>query len=183
MQRTVFASAKKRLWPAGMVLLAAVVAVLAWVSRMNASRTPRVLRLPDRTEAFFLTDTRVEPAPAYPHSREIRVDGDVFIRTPAAAAPLIVRTRLLVLTVSGDSALRITGYSKQTGEQVEVLHGHVEARKSYPSNDSTPDMLIDGEMSMINRTIDLMEKETFDTATLRVWSEQLMAAATSSPPT
>ncbi len=90
------------------------------------------------------------------------------------------RTRcrqLLVLTVTGDSALRVAAWSKETGEQVEVLQGHVQANKSYASPYSMPDVLVDGEMTMINRTIDLMEKEKTDRVRLMQWSEALIASA------
>jgi hypothetical protein len=133
--------------------------------------------LSDGTEAYFLSDTRVEPASTYPQPRELRVDGDAFLRVPASSGPLIVRTRLFVLTVTGDSALRVKAYWKQTGEQVEVLSGNVQAKKSYPSPYSEPDMLTGGEMSMVNQTIDLMEKEKFDPAPLRQWSQDLIASA------
>jgi hypothetical protein len=161
---------------------AAVIVILvalgaAFLYRSHTTPVPRSLRLTDGTEAFFLSNTRVEPTATYPQPREIRVDGDAFLRVPATSGPLVVRTRLLVLTVTGDSALRVKAYWKQTGEQVEVLSGHVQAKKSYPSSYSQPDELTGGEMSMVNQTIDLMEKETFDPASLTKWSEDLMAAA------
>src|SRR5262245_14085709 len=100
---------------------AAVIAIFAtlaavFVFRSHTVPVPRAIQLADGTEAFFLSDTRVEPAAAYPQPREIRVDGDAFLRVPAASGPLIVRTRLLVLTVTGDSALRVKAYWKQSGE-------------------------------------------------------------------
>ena len=49
--------------------------------------------------------------------------------------------------------------------------------KSYPSTYAEPDLLSDGQMTMINRDIDLMEKETADVAALRAWSEALVASA------
>jgi ferric-dicitrate binding protein FerR (iron transport regulator) len=160
----------------------AVIAILAaltaiFVFRSHSAPVPQTIRLPDGTEAFFLSDTRVEPAQTYPQPREIHVDGDAFLRVAAAAGPLIVRTRLLVLTITGASALRVKAYWTQTGEQVEVLSGHVQAKKSYPSAYREPDELNGGEMSMVNQTIDLMEKEKFDPAALRTWSEDLIASA------
>ncbi|HEU4623660.1 MAG TPA: hypothetical protein VFS52_02790 [Steroidobacteraceae bacterium] len=155
----------------------ALAGAAAFLFRSHAARVPQELRLADGTEAFFLASTRVEPAATYPQPREIRIDGDAFLRVPAGSGPLIVRTRLLVLTVTGESALRVKAFWKQTGEQVEVLSGHVQAKKSYPSQYSQPDELTGGEMSMVNQTIDLMEKEKFDPAPLRRWSEELIASA------
>jgi len=165
----------------------AVIAILialgaVFVFRSHTALVPHAMRMTDGTEVFFLSDTRVQPAATYPQPREIRVDGDAFLRVPAAAGPLIVRTRLLVLTVTGDSALRVKAYWKQTGEQVEVLSGHVQAKKSYPSSYSEPDELTGGEMSMVNQTIDLMEKEKFDPAPLRQWSEDLIASTRRAAP-
>jgi hypothetical protein len=167
---------RRPLWPLS-ALLALIVAVSAiYIFRFHVNHTARMLRLSDGTQAFFLGDTKLEPSPTYPHSRELRVDGDAFIRTAAITTPLIVRTRLLVLTVNSNTALRVTAFSKEEGEQVEVLYGHVQANKSYPSSYSEPDQLGAGEMSMVNRTIDLMEKETFPLAELRTWSEKLIAS-------
>ena len=156
----------------------ALAAVGAWLWRTaKPPAVPQVQRLADGLEAFHLGDSRIEAAAGYPSPREMRVDGDFFIRVPEAAAPLIVRSRLLVLTVTGKSAFRIIAYSHEAGEQVEVLYGHIRANKSYPSAYSEPDLLAEGEMTMINRDIDLMEKETTDLAALRAWSDALVAAA------
>jgi hypothetical protein len=53
----------------------------------------------------------------------------------------------------------VAGGARETGEQVEVLEGTVTAVKNYPSTYSTPDDLAAGEMSMVNKSIDLQEKE------------------------
>jgi hypothetical protein len=164
---------------AGLVLLAG--AAWFWWPIQTPAPVPRVLLLPDGVQAFYKTDSRLEPAPGYPVPRELRIDGDFFIRVPEASAPLIVRSRLLVLTITGRTAFRITAFSLEAGEQVEVLDGHIEARKSYPSNYAEPDQLAAGEMTMINRDIDLMEKETTDLAALRAWSEALVASVAARP--
>jgi len=159
------------------VLAAATVALLHKRSIDAAAREPRALHLPDGTQAYFRGDTVVRPAQTYPAPKEIHVDGDAFIRLPVTPGPWTVRTRLLVLTVDGGSTFRITAYSKQTGEQVEVVHGRMEARKSYPSPYAVPDLLGPGEMVMINRTIDLMEKERTNADEVRRWGEALRAEA------
>lgn len=169
----------------GFVSALAVAAALGlgawwWLSR-EADAVPRTQRLADGVEAFYLSDSHLEPAAGYPATRELRVDGDFFIRVPDAPQPLIVRSRLLVLTVTGKTAFRITAYAREAGEQVEVLYGHIKAHKSYPSNYAEPDLLTDGQMTMINRDIDLMEKETTDVAALRAWSDALIASVAREP--
>ncbi len=137
---------------------------------------PRLMRLTDGTEIFYLSNTRVTASSSYPLSREIKVDGDAFIRAAANAQPLVIRSRLMVLTVNGASALRVTAYSKETGEEAQVLYGHVEAKKSYPSPQNEPDTLVEGQEVMVNETIDLQEKETTNLPNLRSWSAALVAS-------
>jgi len=136
--------------------------------------SPQLLRLPDGTEVFYLSNTKVQPANAYPKQREIKIDGEAFIRATADAQPLVLRTRLMILTVTGRSALRVTARSNETGEEADVLYGQVEAKKAYPSRQNEPDILLAGEEVMVNETIDLQEKETADLPTLRAWSEKLV---------
>ena len=113
-----------------------------------------------------------------------RINSDLYririgqqMRVAADARPLIVRSRLLILTVTGETAFRMTAYAKEAGEQVEVLYGHVKANKAYESTYNEPDLLTGGDMTMINKSIDLMEKEKTDVAQLRAWSEALIASA------
>jgi ferric-dicitrate binding protein FerR (iron transport regulator) len=160
---------------AAVIVLAGTVAVVLQRRAQAAAREPQAMHLADGTEAYFRGDTVIEPAATYPAVKDIHVDGDAFIQLPGGTGPWKVRTRLLVLTVDGGSAFRITAYSKQTGEQVEVVRGRMEARKSYPSPYAVPDLLGPGEMVMINRTIDLMEKERTNAEDVRRWGEALKA--------
>jgi ferric-dicitrate binding protein FerR (iron transport regulator) len=171
---------KKRLlgWAGLIVLLAACAA--AWFL-WKACTTPTYLKLPDGTEAFFHWDSKITPASQYPQPREIAVDGDIFFRVPAAAQPLTLRSRLLVLTVTGKTAFRMTAYAKEAGEQVEVLYGNITAHKNYKSPYQEPDVLTGGQMTMINRSIDLMEKETTDLPALRAWSDKMVDSASGKP--
>jgi hypothetical protein len=137
------------------------------------------MSLADGTEIFYLSDTLIAPSTAYPKTRELRIDGEAFVRVSAGAEPLIVRTRLMVLKVTGAAALRVTAHSNETGEEADVLFGHVEATKAYASRENEPDILLDGQEVMVNETIDLQEKETADVPGLRSWSDALVAAVTS----
>ena len=140
---------------------------------------PTEVLLADGTQIILTNGTRAFPADGFPKNREIRLhgDGEVFIKARQQEKPLVVRTGLLVLTVQGDTALRASVSDEQIGEQAEVLYGHVRAAKAYASRFSEPDDLLAGEMSMINKSIDLMEKEKFDTAALARWSKEVTAAA------
>ena len=158
-------------------LIALCVSVIGIVAfRTYRNPTPRLLHLADGTEIFYLSNTSIEPAAAYPHVREIKIDGEAFVRTPAATQPLIIRSRLMLLTVIGSSALRVTARSNETGEEADVLYGHVEAKKAYPSRQNDVDTLLAGEEVMVNETIDFQEKETADIPSLRSWSDALMAS-------
>jgi len=120
---------------------------------------PVRLALADGTVVWYRSDTRVTPAPGFPRPREMAVDGEILMKVPAASEPLGVRTRLMQLSVTGPAIIRITAHGNETGDQVEVLTGDVVVTKNYASSYMTPDHLAAGEMSMVNQTIDLMEKE------------------------
>jgi hypothetical protein len=162
------------------MLLAAAVLSLGSIGvtafRAYRAPTPHLLRLADGTEIFYLSDTQIAPSSAYPLTREIKIDGEAFVRASDGPQPLVIRTRLLVLKVTGASALRVTARSNETGEEADVLFGHVVATKGYPSRQNEPDTLLAGEEVMVNETIDLQEKETADVPGLRSWSDALVAS-------
>jgi len=158
-------------------VLAATALCAGLLAASACAPSPELLRLADGTEVYFLSNTKVIPANSYPRPREIKIDGEAFLRVPPAAEPLVVRSRLMVLTITGRTALRVTARSHETGEEADVLYGHVEAKKAYPSRQNEPDTLLAGEEVMVNETIDLQEKETADLASLRSWSDNLIASA------
>ncbi len=162
---------------AAAVLCAGILGVFAY--RAYRAPEPRLMSLADGTEIFYLSDTQIAPSIDYPKTRELRIDGEAFVRVSAGAQPLTIRTRLMVLKVTGATALRVTAHSNETGEEADVLFGHVEATKAYASRENEPDILLDGQEVMVNETIDLQEKETADLPGLRSWSDALVAAVTS----
>ncbi len=164
---------RRMLLTSAAVLCVAALGVLA----LRAYRTPqsRLLRLADGTQIFYLSDTVITPSSSYPAPREIQIDGEAFVRTSEGSQPLIIRSRLMVLKVTGASALRVTARSRETGEEADVLFGQVEATKAYPSQQNEPDVLLAGQEVMVNQTIDLQEKETADVPSLRAWSDALVA--------
>ena len=165
------------------VALAIVIAALGYVLRSYwlPLEPPGVLRLGEATEIFYAPHARVSPIATYPEPRQIEIDGDALVRSSAWGAPLTVKTRLLVLTTHGPAEFRVTAHWNEAGEQVEVLSGTVEARKAYASPYPEPDTLTSGEMSMINKSIDLMEKEKTDLVALRAWRDALLASISRQP--
>ena len=119
----------------------------------------RSFTLPDSTKVILNPGTRV-----YYGHRAVLLDGDAFFD---AARPFTVRTRNLSLT--GVAAFRVSAFAKDEGESASVLSGRLLATKAYASHDPETDTLLGGNMVMINRSIDLMEKETYDTSELRSW--------------
>lgn len=139
----------------------------------NSGLTGRALAtLPDGTRLILNPNTVVHvPKDFNLHSRQVRLDGDAFFDIARQAdRPFVVHTRNLVLTVMGTS-FRVSAFARDEGESAEVLRGQIRAAKAYHSTEVEPEILSSGDMIMINRSIDLMEKETFDTTTLRSWCD------------
>ena len=147
-------------------LVVASIGVGYTVWRKPARKPPEIRYLADGTVALLEADTRLRPAAGFPSPREASLDGEGLLEVPAGRQPLIVRTHLMHLEVRGASTLAITAWSRETGEQVEVLSGEVIVSKNYASTYRVPDDLHGGEMSMVNETIDLMEKENIDPPSL-----------------
>lgn len=157
-----------------LVLVSIATGLALW--RRAVDDTPQVHRLADGTVASFATGTRLLPAQGFPGRREVSVAGKVLLKVPAARGPLTIRTPLLRIEVIRPSTLLVTARSRQAGEAVRVLNGEVIVGKRYPSPYPAPDDLHAGEMAMVNRTIDLMEKETIGArslARLREWAKTL----------
>lgn len=92
-------------------------------------------------------------------NREISLDGEALFELSTTGAPVILKTKDLVMDVSV-GVFRVDAYGSKAGEEVDLLKGQMRVRKSYPSvTDSAAEVLGPGEMVMINRDIDLMEKE------------------------
>ncbi len=129
------------------------------------------LTLPDSTRLILNPNTQVHiPKNFTAAHRELYLDGDAYIEVPPApgGSPFTVHTRELTL-VSEEAQARISAFAKDEGESAEVLGGKVMTQKAYPSKDHEPEVLGQGDMVMINQSIDLIEKETCDTSALLAW--------------
>jgi hypothetical protein len=93
------------------------------------------------------------------------LDGEIFlIARHADKRPLIIHTRQLIITVqSAYARLHIEAFASSPGEQADLMEGQLKVTKSYHSStDNEPETLRSGDMVMINKEIDLMEKETMN---------------------
>jgi transmembrane sensor len=93
-------------------------------------------------------------------NRVVDLDGEgMFEVRDVPGEMFAVMTRNLVITGMG-TRFRVDAVSKRPGEEVDLLAGQLTIRKSYHSDlDSAAEDLSSGDMLMINREIDLMEKE------------------------
>ncbi len=159
----------------GVLVLASIAAGFAlW--RRAVSDIPQVHRLADGTLASFAADTRLTPAQGFPVRREVSVDGEALLKVPVARRPMILHTPLLRIEVIRPSTLLVTARSRQAGEEVRVLNGEVIVGKRYASPYPARYDVHAGEMAMVNRTIDLMEKESIGAhslARVRKWAKTL----------
>jgi len=102
-----------------------------------------------------------------PGDRVFELDGEAwFIVWHADKKPFIIRTRQLIITIQSSYArLHVDAFAASPGEQADLLEGQLKVTKSYHSStDNEPETLKSGDMVMINKEIDLMEKETLDSA-------------------
>jgi ferric-dicitrate binding protein FerR (iron transport regulator) len=144
----------------GMALLLGVVCAtgVVWWIWERETGTIRVA-LADGTSAVCARGSVLSTESGHPGKRFAVLDGECWIGVVAGPAALVLRSRLMVLTVPGAARIHVVARARESGEQVEVLEGTVTAAKNYSSAHSTPDDLAAGEMSMVNRSIDLQEKE------------------------
>jgi hypothetical protein len=141
-------------------------------NREISPQPSRLITLRDSTRVYIIADSsKLTPSKDFNKKREVAVDGDMFFEVPDLPKPLIVRSRLLILTVTGKAAFRVIAYAKEEGEEVQVLSGNIRVKKTYKSQFSEPDTLHENQMVMINISIDLMEKEKLDTRDLRAWRD------------
>jgi len=131
---------------------------------------PRSFGLPDGSVVLVMPNTTISVGKG-----SLEVDGEVVITVKGAGRPFVVHTRDLVIEVlPGAARLHVDAVRSRPGEEVDLLEGALRVRKSYHSDtDNEPEVLAAGEMVMINRDIDLMEKEKLSTAELEKLKEKV----------
>lgn len=134
----------------------------------NGTGGSQRLSLPDGSHILISPGTVIVLAKGFgKDNRGLDLDGEAMFEVrPAAAAPFVVHTGNLQIEVLG-TRFRVDAVRKRAGEEVDLLEGRLRVTKSYHSDtDNEPEVLAAGEMVMINREIDLMEKEKLSPAEL-----------------
>ena len=121
----------------------------------------RSFRIPAFGKVFLKPNTTIGLAKGFGvDNRDIDIDGEAFFDMEVTGAPVRLRTKDLNVLVLWAARFRVDGYRGKPGEEVDLLEGRLMVTKNYRSDtDSATEVLGPGEMVMINRDIDLMEKE------------------------
>jgi transmembrane sensor len=140
------------------------------------------LRLPDGTRVLMHAGTVLRLSAKFNREdRELWVEGDAmfeeqenktgFANDAGVGRPLVIHTKFLQIEIQTPGAkFRIDAGKGQAGEAVDLLSGRLKVTKSYHSDtDNEPETIGTGEMVMINRDIDLMEKEKMDGSDMKGW--------------
>ena len=107
--------------------------------------------------------------------RDLELDGEALFTVGSdGGKPFIVHTKNLHIQVQASgSRFKVEAFAKNAGEEADLLSGKLKVKKSYHSDtDNEPETLETGEMVMINRDIDLMEKEKLDSTELKALQER-----------
>ncbi len=121
----------------------------------------RSFRIPAFGTVFLKPNTTIGLAKGFgKDNREMSLDGEALFEMEVTGAPVRLLTKDLVIEVLSDARFRVDAYREKAGEEVDLLDGRMRVTKRYHSDtDSTTEVLGPAEMVMINRGIDLMEKE------------------------
>lgn len=143
----------------------------------------KAMTLPDGTQVLMDPRTRIDLSKGFGESnRDIQFDGEAMLIVRSnAKKPFVIHTRNLVIQVLG-TRLHVDAFASSPGEEVDLLEGKLRVTKSYHSStDNEPETLQAGEMVMINRDIDLMEKEKLNPAEQKALEVKFPLSDTTAP--
>src|SRR5579862_5880790 len=115
--------------------------------------------LPDSSRIKLSSGTTVVLGAGFGYgNRVVDLDGEgMFEISIVPGRMFVVRTKNLIIVGPG-TKFRVDAARSRPGEEVDLVAGQLEIRKSYHSDlDSAWEELGTGDMLMINREIDLME--------------------------
>jgi ferric-dicitrate binding protein FerR (iron transport regulator) len=128
---------------------------------VNNSGDAQWVTLPDNSRVKLNSGTEVVLGVGFANgNRVVDLDGEgMFEIRPVAGKTFVVTTKNLIIQAPAAKFV-VDAVRSKPGEEVDLLEGRLKIRKSYHSDlDSVAEDLSSGDMLMINREIDLMEKE------------------------
>ena len=121
---------------------------------------------------FWDRESVVEPL-----GKGLRVDGLSLVYISDAELPLRIQTSLMHIDVLELPLLvRTDAFDKHAGQSLEVLSGALKVGKNYESPFPDIDTLRAGNLYMINKDIDLSEKERLDDFTPLGWWKKVYSS-------
>jgi transmembrane sensor len=143
----------------------------------SAKRTK--IALPDGTELVMNAGTVIRLSKGFGvKGGELWLEGEAMFdvhggsmsRVHDGGQNFVIHTKNLLIDVQMEGRFKVDAYPDKSGEEVDVLSGKLKVKKSYHSDsDNEPETVQDGQMVMINRDIDLMEKEKMDGTEMKNW--------------
>ena len=128
---------------------------------VNHSGDAQWVTLPDNSRVKLNSGTEIVLGVGFANgNRVVDLDGEgMFEIRPVAGKTFVVTTKNLIIQAPAAKFV-VDAVRSKPGEEVDLLEGRLKIRKSYHSDlDSVAEELSSGDMLMINREIDLMEKE------------------------
>jgi transmembrane sensor len=128
---------------------------------VNNTGDAQWVTLPDSSRIKLRSGTTVVLGAGFTNgARVVDLDGEAMFEVrERPGGSFVVLTRNLIIEGPGIQ-FRVDAVRSRPGEEVDLLAGQLTIRKSYHSDlDSVAEELNPGDMLMINREIDLMEKE------------------------
>src|SRR5690606_37029944 len=116
----------------------------------------------DRGTVFFIDSASVLNDTLINSHKQLKVSGDVFFKIVEGQFPQYLYTSLMQITILQPSEFRVSAYDADQGQSVESLSGKIKIAKNYDSPFPEPDTLHENNLYMINKSIDLSEKENLD---------------------
>lgn len=129
------------------------------------------VELPDHSRVLLGTNTTLKVPKDYAEkSRLLILSGAAYFEiVPGTDLPLIVEAADMKISVS-EASFFVRAYPYESGQLAELLKGTLKAEKAYHSTlENTPEILAPGEMVMLNKSVDLIEKETFKSPDREKW--------------
>lgn len=141
----------------------------------GSDRAAGIISGPERVQILFADSTNRAlfwdtASMIEPMGKGFRVDWLSLVYVSKAALPFRINTALMHIDVLELPLLvQIDAFDDQAGQSLEVYSGALKVGKSYDSPFPDIDTLHTGDLYMINKGIDLSEKERLDDLSILHW--------------